>query len=330
LRAAARIPEYPEFHLPSSGRLPSLGTVVGGKYRIERLVGRGGMGAVYAAVRAGARKRVAVKLMLPGIARDPESRERLLREAQAAGRIRHANVVRVFEVGTHRGVPFLVMELLVGTLLRERMDEGPMPLRSALAIILPILSGVASAHRAGVVHRDLKPENVMLVRDRRRREAPKILDFGIAKLTGPQCEPVTSITRKSVVLGTPAFMAPEQLMGEPVDARADVYSLGVLLYAMLAGRRPFDAEGYNQLLFKIASEEPAGLTQLRPELPAAVEAIVRRAMARRPERRFGDVDGFSAALRTLGTAAGVRARAAGAGKASPASRGRRAPVEHGC
>jgi serine/threonine protein kinase len=289
-------------------------------YRIERLVGRGGMGAVYAAVHVAARKRVAVKLMLPGIARDPESRQRLLREATAAGRIRHTNVVRVFDVGAHRGVPFLVMELLTGTLLRDRMAKGPIPLPSALAILLPLLSGVACAHRAGVVHRDLKPEHILLAKGGRRREVPKILDFGIAKLTGPPCEPVTSITRRNVVLGTPAFMAPEQLLGETVDARADVYSLGVLLYAMLAGRRPFDAEGYNQLLFQIASEEPAALTQLRPELPTAVEAIVRRAMARQPERRFDDVDGLALALRALG-ASGPRARAACAEEAS-AARGR--------
>ena len=296
LRAAARIPEYTDFALPSSGRLPAVGTVVGGKYRIARMVGRGGMGAVFAAVHVNLGTRVALKLMLPSVARDPESRQRLLREANAARRIRHPNVVEVFEVGIDRGVPFLVMELLAGTLLRDRMAEGPMPLRRALAIFMPILAGVASAHRAGVIHRDLKPDNVMLVRAGRGRALPKILDFGIAKLTAAAGEPSTSITCRRVVLGTPAFMAPEQLIGDAVDVRADVYSLGVLLYALLAGRRPFEAEGYNQLLFKIASEEPVALTGLRPDLPAGVAAIVRRAMARRCEQRFRSVDGFALAL----------------------------------
>jgi len=308
LRAAARIPEYTDFALPSSGRLPAVGAVVGRKYRIARMVGRGGMGAVFAAVHVTLGTRVALKVMLPSIARHPESRQRLLREANAARRIRHPNVVEVFEVGIDRGVPFLVMELLAGTLLRDRMAEGPMPLRPALAIFMPILAGVAGAHRAGVIHRDLKPENVMLVGSTRRRELPKILDFGIAKLTPAAGEPSTNITCPRVVLGTPAFMAPEQLIGDAVDVRADVYSLGVMLYALLAGRRPFEAEGYNQLLFKIASEEPASLTALRPDLPASVAAIVRRAMARKPEQRFRSVDGFALALNPLvpGAARGRR------------------------
>jgi serine/threonine protein kinase len=140
---------------------------------------------------------------------------------------------------------------------------------------------------------------VMLVGSTRRRELPKILDFGIAKLIPAAGEPSTNITCPRVVLGTPAFMAPEQLIGDAVDVRADVYSLGVMLYALLAGRRPFEAEGYNQLLFKIASEEPASLTALRPDLPASVAAIVRRAMARKPEQRFRSVDGFALALNPL-------------------------------
>jgi serine/threonine protein kinase len=309
LRLVARVSEPPP---PSRDveRLPVQGSKIGA-YRIDRLIACGGMGAVFAATHRNG-KHYALKWVLPSIAHEPDVQERFRRELKAGLTIRHPNVVRVFGVEEHEGVPFLVMELLRGVSLRARMAKGPIALQHALALFIPVLRGVAAAHSVGVIHRDLKPDNVVLARDAGGLEVPKVLDFGLSKPIGTDRD-LATITRRDVVLGTPAFTAPEQLMGEAVDAGADIYSLGVVLYAMLAGRRPFEGTSYSQLLFKIATEHPIPLSELRSDLPLPLDRIVARAMARIRGERFAAVDGFTralVALQTRSTGASI-ARAAG-------------------
>jgi serine/threonine-protein kinase len=215
-------------------------------------------------------RRFALKWMLIGRADDPNATERFLQEARAAGRIRHPNVIDIFDVGYDHDAPFLVMELLEGTSLAERLRAGPLQLDQTLAIFASVLRGVAAAHRCGVIHRDLKPENIMLARSRDGQEVPVIVDFGVSKLIGADKAQGAAITDRGAVLGTRAFMAPEQFRGEPVDERADVYALGALLYAMLAGTRGV--------------------------LPERICSALSRAMAGLPDDRFPDADAFAAAL----------------------------------
>jgi serine/threonine-protein kinase len=266
MREAAHVSDAASGTFATTYILPEIGTVVSGKYRIDRVLGRGGMGAVFAATHVVTGRRFALKWMLIGDRGHPSATERFLQEAKAAGRIHHPNVIDVFDVGYDHDAPFLVMELLEGASLAERLRAEPMRLGQSLAIFRCVLRGVAAAHRCGVIHRDLKPENIVLARSADGLEVPVIVDFGVSKLLGPD----PAITHPGAVLGTPAFMAPEQFRGQPVDRRADVYALGVLLYTMLAGTRA--------------------------ELPRCVTSALDRAMACRPDDRFPDVDAFAAAL----------------------------------
>lgn len=282
----------------TGSELPAPGSLIANRYVVDRLIACGGMGAVFEAHHRSSGRRYALKWILPKIAHEPDVRGRFAREAEAGLRIRHENVARVFAVGDDRGAPFLVMELLQGRSLQRLIAHGPLTLEQALLAFLPLLSGVGAIHACGIVHRDLKPDNVMLVRAQSGLEIPKVLDFGLCKEIDAN-EDVAGITRRDIVLGTPAFTAPEQLLGDAVDARADIYSLGVLLYTMLAGRRPFEAANYTRLLFKIATEDPTPLRQLRPTLPAGVDVVVRRAMARERDARFESVQAFAKALTAL-------------------------------
>jgi serine/threonine protein kinase len=291
LRLVARVSEPPPAR--DDERLPARGSRIGA-YRIDRLIACGGMGAVFAATHRNG-KQYALKWVLPSIAHEPDVQERFRRELKAGLTIRHANVVRVFGVEDHEGVPFLVMELLRGVSLHARMAKGALALQQALAIFIPVLRGVAAAHAVGVIHRDLKPDNVVLARGAGGLEVPKVLDFGLSKPIGTDPD-LATITRRDVVLGTPAFTAPEQLMGEAVDAGADIYSLGIVLYTMLAGRRPFEGTSYSQLLFRIATDRPTPLSELRRDLPRALDAVVARAMARIRGDRFATVAAFAHAL----------------------------------
>jgi len=309
LRLVARISEPPP-PARDAERLPGRGSRIGA-YRIDRLIACGGMGAVFAATHRNG-KQFALKCVLPSIADEPDAQHRFRREIKAGLTIRHPNVVRVFGVEDHHGVPFLVMDLLRGVSLHARMTKGALALQQALAIFIPVLRGVAAAHAAGVIHRDLKPDNVVLARAAGGLEVPKVLDFGLSKPDGTD-PGLATITRRDVILGTPAFTAPEQLMGEAVDAGADIYSLGVVLYTILAGRRPFEGASYNQLLFKIATDSPTPLSELQSELPPALDAVVARAMARVRGERFASVAAFARALAAFQNpvAGAAVARAAG-------------------
>jgi serine/threonine-protein kinase len=259
------------------------------------------MAEVYAGLNIRTGKRVALKWISPALATTKEALSRFRREALAAGRINHPNVVTVFDVVEHASSTWLVMELLEGDPLSEILNRvGYMEPEPAVQLLIPAIRGVAAAHAHGVIHRDLTPDNIFICRsaDGKPREA-KVLDFGVSKLADDAGDQV-GITGLGHAVGTPAYMAPEQIRGNiPADARTDVYALGVVLYQMLAGRRPFDGQIYSALMIEIATTDPPRLCSVQPHVPVALEAIVHRAMARDMDQRFPDVKSFLEALEDL-------------------------------
>ncbi len=264
------------------------GAVLDGRYHLEDSLGEGGMGRVYEATDQQLGRRVAIKLIREELT-DPATRERFMREARAAAALTHPNACRLYEVGEHEGQPFLVMELLHGESLSGRLARGHLPVEEAAALILPLLSALSALHHAGLIHRDLKPSNVFLTPD-----GVKLLDFGLARymrsetaLTAP------TLTAHGAVTGTLRYMAPEQVTGDPVDERTDIFALGVMLYETLTGRIPFDATTNVDWLNAVLKQDPAPLggAELR-----SLEPIVGRALQRRPDDRYQSVDEMSLAL----------------------------------
>ncbi|HEY2735682.1 MAG TPA: serine/threonine-protein kinase, partial [Polyangiales bacterium] len=299
---------------------PDVGSVIAKKYRIERLIARGGMGAVYAATHLVSGKRVALKWMLPTLGQIAGARERFIGEACATARIDHPNIVDIYDVGNDAGSIYLVMEYLHGETLSDRMERDGLTPEQAISLLMPAFRGVAAAHAHGVIHRDLKPENIFLCCTAEGEPLePKVLDFGISKISGVESQN-HSLTRSGAVLGTPYYMSPEQVRGaRDVDERADVYAFGVMLYEALTGQRPFDAETYNQLILKIATETPEPMHALNPLIDEKLIAIVERAMVRDPALRFPSIESLALALEPFG--AGARFRSAGsAASAWPLSR----------
>jgi serine/threonine-protein kinase len=278
--------------------MPRAGDVVAGKYRIEEVIGEGGMGAVYAASHTVTGKRIALKWMLPELAADQGAVQRFIREAQAAGRIDHPNVVDVYDVGEHDGSTFLVMEYLQGETLTVAFSRGELEPQKLIRLLIPAMRGVAAAHQMGVIHRDLKPDNVFLCRNPEGgyRE-PKVLDFGISKVSASDGQLNPRLTRTGAVMGTPYYMSPEQIRGATeVDVRTDVYAFGVILYEALTGRVPFDANTYSALVLEIATGTPRRPRELRPDLPKGLEDVVLKAMARDADDRYPSVESLARAL----------------------------------
>ena len=260
-----------------------------GPYRILSPLGTGGMGEVYRAHDLRLGRDVAIKVILAGLARDPERVRRFEQEARAAGALSHPNVCAIHDIGTHDGVPFVVMELLEGETLRARLDAGPVPVRKAIDYVVQAAHGLAAAHEKGIVHRDLKPENLFLTKDGR----VKVLDFGLAKLTRPELlapagetSAANAATGSGAILGTVGYMSPEQVRGEAADARSDLFALGAILHELLAGRRAFQGASQVETLHAILNEEPAPPAAGGRDLPPALESIVRHCLEKRPEERF--------------------------------------------
>jgi serine/threonine-protein kinase len=274
------------------------------------------MGAVFQATHLVTGKELALKCMLPGGEVAADDIERFIREARAAARISHPNIVDIYDVGEHEGAFFLVMEYLRGRSLRELMRSGAVPAGPLLRSLLPALRGVQAAHRAGVVHRDLKPENIFLCcdADGEPLEA-KVLDFGISKFGEQNGASLLSITRTGAVMGTPFYMSPEQAEdSSTVDERTDIYAFGVILYEALSGVLPYRAESLTGLLLRIARGDAVPLRKLRSELPGALESAVMRAMAAEPKRRFADVRALIAALEPFASSAPLPLEAASQGE----------------
>jgi len=286
--------------LASADTLPAgsrVGEILAGKYRIERLLGRGGMGEVYEARHVVVGRRFAVKFLHPHLARATGATARFLREARAAGSLDSPHLVAVIDFDTQPdGSPFLVMEYLTGESLATLLArEGRLPLRRALSIVLQACEGLDAAHRAGIVHRDLKPDNVLVTKTKDGTELIKVLDFGVAKLLDPESD--GEATQSGAVLGTPFYMAPEQARGEKsIDLRVDVYALGVLTYELLSGQKPHPGAGYNAILAHILTQPIAPLSTLCPELPAGLVTVVERALAFDPARRQSSAAALSSEL----------------------------------
>ena len=255
------------------------GRVVEGRYRLERLLGEGGMGVVWAAVDETTKEPVALKFLRRERDDDPTNRERFLREANAAMAVNHPNVARVRDVRSVDGVPYLVMDLLEGESLRGLLRRRKvLTVGETARVIVPTIAAVDAAHAQGIVHRDLKPENIFLVGGKDVR----VLDFGIAKrlLRGEEKRPV-SLTETGAIIGTPSYMAPEQVFAdEDLDARADVWALGIILYECLAGKKPTDADGFGQVLRRITTDSLEPLDVAAPGVPRSVAAIVNRMLSR--------------------------------------------------
>ena len=264
-----------------------IGQVVDGRYRIEKLVGEGGMGRVYLAEHVEIGRRVAMKILHPVYSHMPDLVERFRREARAASRIGHPHIVDVTDSGrTREGSVYFVMEYLEGVDLGTVIErEGAIDIRRALRVTTQICRALAAAHNAGIIHRDLKPENIFLTMRDNTSDFVKVLDFGIAKSTEAERVWTRRLTSPGMAMGTPEYMAPEQAAGKPADERCDVYAVGAILYEALTGVAPYEGDNFMEVLTKKAMSEPVPVPQLRPEVPEAVCALVLRAMARDPMDR---------------------------------------------
>jgi len=297
------------------------GRTLADTYVVGGLLGTGGMGEVYAGEHRRTHRKVAVKMLHPHLAADPQILARFRREAEAIGRLGSEHIVEILDVGQDDGQPFLVLELLDGENLGVRIERGPLDLATVVEVVRQLALGLDAAHRAGVVHRDLKPENVYLCRRDDGSLLVKILDFGVSKVR----DKATAITREVALLGTPDYMSPEQAVGltEDIDERSDLFSLGGIVYAAVTGRRPFIASSMPAQLRRICDEEPLPIEELRPDAPAGVAAVVAIAMAKRPEQRYESASLLAADLAAAiaGTLAPeVVARAATVERGRPASR----------
>lgn len=273
-----------------------VGQVIAEKYRLERLLGRGGMGEVYEARHVLVGRRFALKLLHPHMAQGSSALSRFLREARAAGSLENPHIAAVVDFATTSdGVPFLVMEYLEGvSLARLLANEGPLPVPRAVGLLLQICRGLEAAHAAGIVHRDLKPDNLLVVKNHDGTEQLKILDFGIAKLVD---EPNAQLTHSGAVLGTAFYMAPEQARGEKqIDLRVDIYALGVIAFELLSGHKPHPGDGYNAILAHILTQPPASLAGVRPGLPVGLVELVEAAMAFEPAARPRSASAWGEAL----------------------------------
>ena len=270
-----------------------------GPYRIGALIGEGGMGAVYRATDTRLGRDVAIKVLTAFNVEDRERLQRFEQEARATGMLNHPNLLTIYDVGKEDGAPFIVSELLEGETLRDRLLRGPLPPRRSIDAALQIAMGLAAAHEKGIVHRDLKPDNIFLTRDGRA----KILDFGIAKLSNPtEAGPFASTaTEPGMVLGTVGYMSPEQVRGELVDTRSDIFSFGAILYEMLSGVRAFKRGSSIETLSAILKEDPPDLTDTLPNLPPALDRMVRRCLEKDRDLRFQSARDLAFNLETLTT-----------------------------
>lgn len=281
----------------------AIGEVLAGKYRIDRVLGQGGMGIVVAATHVHLRQKVAIKFLLKGARGDVVAR--FLREARSAARLKSEHVARVLDVGElPTGSPYMVMEYLEGSDLEGVLAQrGPLPIEEAVLHVLQACEAIAEAHAAGIVHRDLKPANLFLTRTPDGSGSVKVLDFGISKdTTEDGGDESASLTRTTAVLGSPSYMAPEQMRStRDADARADIWSLGVILYELLTGAVPFNAESFVELALKVISDEPPPPTNFRADLPPGLEAAILRCIRKEPSERFASVTELASAIAPFGS-----------------------------
>ncbi|HKU44234.1 MAG TPA: protein kinase [Polyangiales bacterium] len=282
--------------------LPRIGDVIADKYRVDGVLGRGGMGVVLSARHLELGHRVAIKVLRSN---DPHAAERFLREAQTAVQLKGEHIVRVFDLGRlSAGSPYFVMELLEGEDLAQHLQRGPVPIETAVRYLLEICEALSEAHEAGVVHRDLKPANLFLVERGHAEPQLKVLDFGLSKWLQPDDSDALGITAKHDVMGSPLYMSPEQVRASrDVDARTDLWSLGVILYELVSGRLPFAAASTPAIAVRIATSPPEPLPD---DVPRELQAIILRCLQKDPAERYASVAAFASALREFRALGEVR------------------------
>jgi eukaryotic-like serine/threonine-protein kinase len=257
-----------------------------GEYCVERLVGEGGMGQVYGAVHPVIGKRAAIKVLLPEICRNRSMVERFVMEARSVNQIGHPNIVDVFAFGAlPDGRQYMVMEWLKGEALSDRLSRGIMPLGETCDVLLSIAAALDAAHEKGIIHRDLKPHNVFLVDVKGQKQLVKLLDFGLVKLMGPEDDGRVERTRSGSVLGTPAYMSPEQALGKSVDPKSDNYSLGVMAFQMFTGRLPFTEDNAMALMVAHMQQPPTVPSAVAPNIPPEIDQLVLGLLAKDPAQR---------------------------------------------
>lgn len=268
------------------------------RYEIGDVIGTGGMGVVKSGRDSKLDRAVAIKFLRSDLAEQPDLRARFEAEARAAARISHPNVVGVFDTGEHEGVPYIVMELLSGRSLAEELEGGPLDAARVRRIGLEILSALDAFHREGILHRDLKPDNVLMAAD----GTIKVGDFGVAKITEGM-----DLTMAGTMLGTPAYLAPERVAGEPASAASDVYSVGVVLYELLTCSTPYEGDNTLALLRAIQYDEPTPLTQKRPDVERQLAQAIEKAMAKEPAQRYASASSMALDLGVETTVEAVEA-----------------------
>ena len=269
-----------------------------GPYRIEHLLGKGGMGEVYEAEELDSGRRIALKLLTHGL--DEANRDRFLREGRLAASVTHPNTVYIFGTDEIEGIPVIAMELAAGGTLKDKVKaEGPLPAAEAVDVILQVIAGLEAAADAGVLHRDIKPSNCFVDRD----GTVKVGDFGLSISTLARADTETQLTTTGSVLGTPAFASPEQLRGDELDIRSDIYAVGATLYYLLTGRAPFEEANLLRLVSMVAQEPPPSPRALRKGIPKGLAALVLRCLNKRPRDRVGTYEALTAALEPYGSSA---------------------------
>ncbi len=300
---------------------PLIGALIDGRYEVMEALGEGGMGTVYRVRHHALQRQFAMKVLRPDLAREPELCSRFIQEARTAATIAHPNVVQITDYGSvPSGSPYFVMELLDGAPLSRLVKQaGPIPAARAVRILVQIAAGIGAAHRAGVVHRDLKPDNVFIVPDTHGNDQVKILDFGVAKVAG-----AARMTRTGMVFGSPHYMSPEQASGQPVDHRADIYALGVVMYELFTGHVPFEADTFMGVLTKHMFMAPEPFVQKAENMRelGALEDITLRCLEKKPENRYPTVEALVADVEEvvrLGAGDDIEVRPSSAGSAGRSS-----------
>ena len=289
LPAASTLPPLagPAFHPDFLTTFPAGGCHLDG-FQLTRVLGKGAMGVVFLGHDPGLDRAVAVKMMDPEVARDGQSRARFAREAKSVAAVAHDNVVRIYAVREVDGLPYLAMEYLDGVSFEDRLARGKLPVAEVCSAAEQIAAGLGAAHARGVIHRDLKPANVLVDKGGR----VKLVDFGLARKDSD-----ASVSTSGSIVGTPLYMSPEQVYGEELDARTDLFSLGTVLYALATGKNPFDATSSVAVMKKVADLDPPPLRQARPDAPEWLEKLVRKLLAKRKTERFASADDVLAYIR---------------------------------